>query len=123
MNNVLFDNYDEIVIEALRKQFKSMSYGVSEGEKEDKQIPLKVKGQKSPVTVNAVKFNQTIGVVEGDVRLDLLQTLFFFSYGDNGYTVDFRRAKGKYSDLVTVLSSFTFNEKEVTENSEKAGVY
>lgn len=123
MNNVLFDNYDEIVIDALTKQFKSMGYGVNEGNKENKAIPLQVKGEKSPVTVDAVKFNQTIGVVEGDVRLDLLQTIFFFSHGDNGYTVDYRRAKGKYSDLVTVLSSFTFDEKEAAENKEKSELY
>ena len=123
-NNVLFDNYDEIVIKALQKQFKSMGYGVSDGKKENKQIPLKVKGEKTPVTVDTIKFNQTIGVVEGDVHLDLLQTIFFFSYGDKGYTVDYRRGQGsKYSDLVTVLSSFTFDDKEIAENTEKAELY
>ena len=102
MNNVLFDNYDEIVIDALTKQFKSMGYSVNEGIKENKAIPLQVKGEKSPVNVDAVKFNQTIGVVEGDVRLDLIQTIFFFSHGVNGYTVD---------------------DKEYTENKEKSGLY
>jgi hypothetical protein len=123
MDNVLFDGYDEVVIKALDKQFKSMGYGISDGNKENKQIPLKVKGEKNPVNVDAVKFNQTIGVVEGDVHLDLLQTLFFFSYGNHGYTVDYRRANGKYSDLVEVLSSFTFDEKEVPESAEKNSVY
>ncbi len=123
MDNVLFDGYDEVIVKALTKQFKGMGYGISDVTKETKQIPLQVKGDDTPVNVDTVKFNQTIGVVEGDVHINLLQTMFFFSYGDHGYTVDYRRAKGNYSDLITVLASFTFDHKEVAQDTEKSGVY
>ena len=75
------------------------------------------------MSVKSVKVNQVIEVVEKDVRLDLRQTMFFFSYGTQGYSVEYRRATGKYGDLVEVLSSLTFDEKEKTENREKNDTY
>ena len=123
MDNVLIDGFDDIVIQTVTKQFKEKGYSTSDVKKERKEIPLHVKGEKNPVNVDAVKFNHVVEVTENEIRVRITQTLFFFSYGDHGYTVNYSRIKGKYSDLVTVLSSFTFDEKETEEDTAKTSLY
>ncbi|MEN8199113.1 MAG: hypothetical protein ABFR63_03465 [Thermodesulfobacteriota bacterium] len=122
-NNVLVDGFDDIVIQNLGKNFKAKGFGISGEKKESKQIPLQVKGESEPVQVDAVKFSNTIAVPQGESHINIEQTMFFFSYGDHGYTVNYMATNGKYSELVTVLSSFTFDEKEVAEDAAKASAY
>lgn len=107
----------------MKEQFAVIGYGVRDEEREQKEIPLQVKGESEPVSVKSVKVNQVIEVVNEDIRLDLHHTMFFFSYGSQGYLVDYRRATGKYGDLVEVLSSLTFDEKEKKENTDKNNKY
>ena len=123
MDNVLIDGFDDIVIQTVTKQFKEKGYSISDVTKERKEIPLHVKGEEAPINVDAVKFNHVIEVTENEIHIRITQTLFFFSYGDHGYTVNYSRIKGKYSDLVTVLSSLTFDEKEREEDTAKASLY
>jgi hypothetical protein len=49
--------------------------------------------------------------------------MFFFSYGEHGYMINYTRVNGKYRDLVKVLSSFSFDKKELVEGNDKEGVY
>jgi hypothetical protein len=37
--------------------------------------------------------------------------------------VNYTRVKGKYRDLVKVLSTFTFDKKELLGNPDKEGLY
>lgn len=123
LHNPLFDGYVQAILKAVKQQFDLIGYGIRDETREQKEIPLQVKGESSPVSVKSVKVNQIIEVVEEDVHLDLHHTMFFFSYGNQGYLVDYRRATGKYGDLVEVLSSLTFDEKEKTEDMEKNSQY
>lgn len=123
MKNELIDNFDEIVTSSLRKQFKAEGREISGTEKEKKMIPLKVKGESTPLNIDAVKYSHVVNVEEKDISLKLKQTMFFFSYNGHGYMINYTRNNGKYIDLVDVLSSFSFDRKEQAENDEKAAVY
>ncbi len=123
MDNVLMDGFDDVVIKAITGQFKDKGYTISDVRREVKQIPLHVTGENSSVNVDAVKYYHVVEIVQDDIPIKVLQTLFFFSYGDHGYMVNYSRIKAKYSDLVTLLSSFRFDEKEVAENDGKAALY
>lgn len=123
MKNELIDNFDGIVIGQITKQFKDEGYKISGVENENKKIPLKVKGDFDPVPVDAVKYNHVVEVTKKDITINLKQTMFFYSYAEHGYMINYTRVKGKYSDLVTVLSTFTFDEKEQAEDSSKTSAY
>ena len=82
-----------------------------------------VKGEAGPINVDAVKFNHNVKISKDDITINLLQTMFFFSYGDHGYMINYTRVNGKYRDLVKVLSSFSFDKKELVEGDEEEGVY
>ena len=123
MKNVLIDGFDDIVINGLSKRFKEDGHAVSDEKKENKQIPLKVNGEASPVNVDAVKFNHKVKSSKNDITINLQQTMFFFSYGEHGYMINYTRVNGKYRELVKVLSSFSFDKKELAEGDDKEGVY
>lgn len=121
MKNVLIDGFDDIVITQVAKRFKEEGHAVSGAKKENKQIPLKVKGESGPISVDAVKYNHSVKISKNDITLDLLQTMFFFSYGEHGYMINYTRVNGKYRDLVKILSSFSFDKKESAEEDDDGG--
>ena len=53
MKNVLIDGFDDIVINQLAKRFKEEGNAVSDAKKENKQIPLMVKGEAGQLNVDA----------------------------------------------------------------------
>ena len=123
MKNVLFDGFDDVVINQVAKRFKEDGHAVSDAKKEKKKIPLKVKGEAGPINVDAVKFNHSVKISKNGITIDLLQTMFFFSYGEHGYMINYTRVNGKYRDLVKVLSSFSFDKKESADGDENEGAY
>ena len=123
MKNVLIDGFDTIVINQINKKFGEKGQIINNAKKETKSIPLKVRGESNPLNIDAVKYSHTVTITKNEITIKLQQTMFFFSYGEHGYMINFTRVNSKYSDLVTVLSSFTFDTKEPVENDAKAGVY
>jgi|GEM_PF-3442476 len=123
MKNVLIDGFDTIVINQINKQFGEKGQIINDALKETKQIPLKARGESNPINIEAVKYNHTVTITKNDITIKLQQTMFFFSYGEHGYMINFTRVNSKYSDLITVLSSFTFDTKELVENDNKAAIY
>ncbi len=115
--------FEDAVIASSKKKMAGKGIIVKGTQKEEKIIPLKVKNQFGQIYVNAFKYILTGEMTRKGMLIPFTQTLFFFSYADHGYIISFSRMQAKYSDLVTVLSSFTFDKAEHEGTTDNSNLY
>lgn len=125
--NRLFSGYASFFTKYMRKEFKHKNWKLINSSLENKDIPLKAKNKINKTDVIKVKATKSVLTYEIiatkhenlKFNIPVTVTMFFFNYANRGYTIFFTQFSEPYSELLTVLKSFTFDKTPEKTNEDK----